>query len=491
MSFRFARFAIVAAYLLALNADSSSPLPQGWTVHSSEGVAYYYNQNTGVTQWEKPTIPNQGYSSYQLTGSQRGFNQGATGGTTASNSYQNQGGYTLHNPIKHPQSRYHQQVKSASLKTDYDPRASTETSNPNIAFIQSQHHTSQTLQKDKKIPLESNNDNTILQNYLAGEENQDMKVEASNYDNISSNHNVTVNENEIIDEHFDDNIILSYASTGDISPQYQTAVNIISKNAFNSEAHIFITKLKDADKKIDELNNIIDVLEDEKMKLLNLIKSSDEVNNNITLVSISAVTNATDVRTAAQLNLTNQIDTMEQELEIYLNQSEEFKGAKKRLETDLIVEKEKSENSKVTLIELKSNYTINNDELNRNEEKLKDQEKELFNVYKLLGQLEEDLKNIAEPSLRRLRKQSIFKRILIKAFPVWIGSKSNGKNVRRATGRNVAKLASDEMTVSMNNTIEDLRLNLKKMSNLFNEKEIIIGEISERLAEHIDEDEKR
>lgn len=37
---------------------SSSGLPSGWSAHQSDGTTYYFNENTGKSQWHKPTTIN-------------------------------------------------------------------------------------------------------------------------------------------------------------------------------------------------------------------------------------------------------------------------------------------------------------------------------------------------------------------------------------------------------------------------------------------------
>ena len=508
MSFRFTRFAILTAYLLALNVDSSNFLPQGWTAHSSEGVPYYYNQNTGVTQWEKPVIPNQGYSNHQPTSNQGGYNKGATGSTTASNAYHNQRIDTTQYSSQQKQLHNQQQHRSTSISTTQTSAGSTGIHNTSTEFTQGRHNSSQTQQNVKISPSQSRDEDARNKEATRVDSNENQMESTMIYNHDRINNSGRAINNLYTDEKLKSEITQSDVRINNINSKIigsddginAAAVNNVglhvpgntnTNSVRSSETQIFITQLKDADQKIDELNDIIDVLEIEKADLENLIKVGQEIQNNITLISVAAVRNASDVHAASQLQLTNQLTALELELEALTDELKLLKTAQAKIESDLVFEKEKNVKSSEILSDLQSNFTIKNDELQENENRLKDQEKELCNVYKELGQLEEDFKNIAEPSLRRLRRPSLFKRILLKAFPVWIGGKGSVKNVRRAKGKIAAVTASEESFIAMNKTIKDLRVSLKEMSVALGDKEVTIAEISEKLAEHIDEDEIR
>jgi hypothetical protein len=44
----------ILSSIAVFTANGSDFLPSGWVMYSSEGKSYYYNQQTGVTQWERP-----------------------------------------------------------------------------------------------------------------------------------------------------------------------------------------------------------------------------------------------------------------------------------------------------------------------------------------------------------------------------------------------------------------------------------------------------
>jgi hypothetical protein len=51
---RIAVFIYILSSIAIFTANGSDFLPSGWVMYSSEGKSYYYNQQTGVTQWERP-----------------------------------------------------------------------------------------------------------------------------------------------------------------------------------------------------------------------------------------------------------------------------------------------------------------------------------------------------------------------------------------------------------------------------------------------------
>ena len=509
MSFRSARFAILAACLLTLNVDSSNFLPQGWTAHSSEGVPYYYNQNTGITQWEKPVLPSQGYSNYQPSSDQRGFNKGASGSTTTSKTYHNQRVDTTRYSSQQSQPHNQQNYGSGSVSINHNSAVSAGIPNTSTEFTQGRHNSSQTQQNVNISQLQSDEEDAVTVKQPSLVDSKENGVESTIiYNNDRINNSGSASNNLNTDEQLkreitSSNVMINSTNSSIMMGDYdsnaasinnrgqQIPANENANSVRSSEIQTFITQLKDADQKIDELNDVIDVLENEKFELQNLIEICEEIQRNITLISVAAVRNASEVHSASQLQLTNQLTAVELELEILADELELLKTAQSKLESNLIFEKEKNVKSSEILIDLQSNFTIKNEELQEKEERSKDQEKELSNVYKELAQLEEDFKNIAEPSLRRSRRPSFFKRILLQAFPVWIGGKGSVKNVRRAKGKIAAVTASEESLVAINNTIKDLRVSLKEMSVALGEKDVTIEEISEKLAEHIDEDKKR
>jgi hypothetical protein len=51
---RIALFVFILSSYAIFTVHGSDFLPTGWVMYSSEGKSYYYNQQTGVTQWERP-----------------------------------------------------------------------------------------------------------------------------------------------------------------------------------------------------------------------------------------------------------------------------------------------------------------------------------------------------------------------------------------------------------------------------------------------------
>lgn len=151
-------------------------------------------------------------------------------------------------------------------------------------------------------------------------------------------------------------------------------------------------ELKGADKRIDDLNNMIDALENEKETLS------------------TRLTNETALRLSIEANYT---DINNKYIEIQLANTDTINKLK---ELTLSIEKEIEEKDKIT-VELalwQSKFGNDTELLNTPTDMrlrkvikaLKDKNKELMDAYEEIGKLEADLQNVAGTSIRRLRRPS-------------------------------------------------------------------------------------
>jgi hypothetical protein len=252
-----------------------------------------------------------------------------------------------------------------------------------------------------------------------------------------------------------------------------------------------VIQLKEADKQIDELNKMIDDLEAERDELKGRLDGEIEEKS-----KLQASYNAS---LETQTELSDKIDSLEDQL-ASLNEQLSAAESDKQAAEDLLEElKTKSAGDTAELKELHANFTTQGVELQEAKMKLQEQEKELADAYKEIGTLEQDLKNVAEPSLKRLKQPSFFSRMMeaMNPFHSWStsGGKSsiaaNSKHSRRAKGRAAAAEALADSLSSMNRTILDLRENLTAMATALESKEELIEELSGQLEEYQEEAEKR
>ena len=266
-----------------------------------------------------------------------------------------------------------------------------------------------------------------------------------------------------------------------------------SNDTTKSSSHTqrLISELKEADRQINDLNEMIDELEAEKVVLLELVKSGEDTIANATISLEAATLLQEEANAESKGQLAVRVESLLTELESRQTELDLLREEKQDLERDLELLRVSSTTALTALAELQSNFTLQKEDLRVRKSLLAVQDKELADAYKEIGQLEEDFKNVAEPSLRRLRQPSFFSRMLESAFPVWAGGKGSGKNSRRVKGRGAAATAAIENALAMNRTVESLRENLTAMAAALEGKEVAIEELSEQLAERVEEAEKR
>lgn len=404
---RLIRIVAYAVFLIACTTYSSDFLPHGWSTHYSNGVAYYYNQKTGVTQWERPVVN------------------------------------TLPSPL-HQQTRpLHEQNMSPQHKVSVNPHH--------------QHNPHQTAGLNRQQDAIS-----------SGNNHRPNNVDHLTRETISSSSLRSRNDS---------------VQGGNLTrPDSSTQL---------SDVQLFISKLRFADEQIDGLNVIIDDLEEERMQLLLRKQLNDDKMANLTSAAAVLELAALQEYSVVHDALFAQIKAVEASLNRHSQELENLQSANSDLERDITSVKETINVTSSTISELISNVTIGERILKENRDILSQQDRELADEYKNIGLLEEDMRNVAGSSLKRLRQPSFFGRVLESTFPVWAGGKGSLKSGRRAKGREAAALAAVEAARELNATVEHIRNNLTVMATNIVSREIAIDELSEQLEERIDEASKR
>ena len=471
-SYRSIKFAFVAASLLAFKAYSSDFMPQGWTTHSSNGVAYYYNRNTGITQWEKPVA---GTNSHHYTE--------AIASSKSTESL---------NPILQHASQNDQRSTIEILKSAQNTTLSSIEASAIPQIIDPNRHSTKECIDDTHI-----NEFTAPNELHLNQTGNKSAGETSNSANLK--------ETSISPEigcitphgppHENVTVGVSDLASGDVGKGHTTDLKNGIAPTVETSNHLdslpYVTKLREADLIIDQLNEKIDCLEEEKAKLLLQISDIDEARANYTLSVEAAVLSTAEEHSSSITEQESRISALEKSLKDLNEELEALRADKTNLEEELSLIASTTNVTSSFHVELKANYSLQVTELKSSRELLTQQEKELADAYKEIGQLEEDMRNVAGPSLRRLRQPSIFSRILGRMFPVWVGGKGSLKSGRRAKGRAAALSAALETAQAMNRTVESLRENLTAMASLLDSKETAIEELSEQLAEGIEEADKR
>lgn len=407
---RLIRLVAYSVFLIACTTYSSDFLPHGWSTHYSNGVAYYYNQKTGVTQWEKPVVSSQSRPLPQQTRPLQAHNM-----------------RPAHSVSLNP----HQQQKL--------------------------NHTAQQNRQEHAITSRSAHGQNVPNDFT-----EDIVSSPS----LRSSHDSTTT-----------------ARGGNLTRPESTAVL--------SDVQQFISKLRDADKEIDDLNLVIDDLEEEKAQLLLRKQLNDGAMANLTSAADVLKLVALQEYSVIHSALLVQIRTLESYLDKHSQELENLRSSNSDLERNIVSVRETINVTTSTISEFLSNITGGESLLKSNRDKLTQQDKELADEYKNIGQLEEDMRNVAGPSLKRLRQPSFFGRVLESAFPVWTGGKGSLKSSRRAKGREAAALAAVEAAKELNATVEHIRNNLTVMAATIASREVAIEELSEHLEERIDEASKR
>jgi len=240
-----------------------------------------------------------------------------------------------------------------------------------------------------------------------------------------------------------------------------TDVKVTSSRLFN--------ELKGADKRIDDLNNMIDSLENDKETLTAML-------GNETTLRLSIEANYTDITTkyndmqAANIDINNKL----KELTLSLEREVEEKD---KLAVDLELWQSKFGNDTELL------DTPTDMRLRKVIKALKDKNKELMDAYEEIGKLEADLHNVAGSSIRRLRRPSFFGKL-------W-GYSWNPLRGSLGLFNSDSKDRNNDMIYTMNRTIHGLHENLTALNNALESKDDIIQELSEQLEEYEEEADKR
>ena len=473
-----AKAAFAFCILIALTVRSSDFLPSGWTAYSSQGKTYYFNQRTGVSQWEKPVATqsnNPQLNNPQLNSQpQRGqeMQQKPGGNYNDRTGYQQPNNAAPYQQSGAAQQQPYQQNQQNQQKqrTDF-PGAGAQSDNYNHG------HSS-----------------TVLNAYKP---NVQTQQHSSAVDNANATSTPSVVAPIVVDKHDGSGVTESLVSSPISSLNNDTiAADIVHEHTnssvrASSDTQRLITELREADRQIDDLNEMIDELEAEKVTLLNKVKAGEEALANVT-ESLQAAAEQQGMEMEKSIEeMTVRIDELQSELENKQKELVSLESVKDSLGADLIKLQDAAKTTAVTMKEIQLNITQQAELLKVSKKRAVEQEKELSDAYKEIGQLEEDMKNVAQPSLKRLRQPSFFTRILESAFPVWVGGKGNSKNARRVKGRGAAATAAAENMLAMNRSLENMRENLTAMAAALEGKEVAIEELSEQLAERVEEVEKR
>ena len=451
MPMRSINVAFIAAFLLVFKAQSSDFLPHGWTEHSSNGVAYYHNQRTGITQWEKPVVHTQTVPHSHVTRPSAEYNLQPS---TAS-------------PRKLADQRIigSPQLQQLSAVDTHDNKNVFVTPNSGTSHIDNATIASRPLGNSQATPIISVNEENESATKAGAECIPSVTTESrklsANHDNVQSN----------LHDH-----------------------KIAKSSACDRESFVvedYNAKLLIAEREIDDLNSAINGLEVTKAKLLIQTLSNEESIVNITVAANATAMSKVREDSITHSELAGQIEVLKSSLKDKNGELAILQASKKSVEAELVSIKAKASTTEETILELQSNFTTGGEELKASRELLAQQERELADAYKEIGQLEEDMRSVAGPSLKRLRQPSFFARILVSAFPVWVGGKGSVKSGRRAKGRAAAALAVAETAAAMNMTVESLRENLTAMASALTSKETIIEELSEQLVERTEEADMR
>ena len=229
-------------------------------------------------------------------------------------------------------------------------------------------------------------------------------------------------------------------------------------------------ELKGADKRIDDLNNMIDTLENEKDTLNTKL-------SNETALRLSIEANYTDIANKYnEIQLAN-TDTINKLKELTISIEKEIEE-KEKIAVELALWQSKYGNDTDLL------DTPTDMRLRKVIKALKDKNKELMDAYEEIGKLEADLQNVAGSSVRRLRRPSFFGKL-------WGYSWNPLKASMGLFNSHDSKDKNNDIIYTMNRTIHVLHDNLTAMSNVIESKDDIIQELSEQLEEYEEEADKR
>lgn len=472
-------FVTVFAFFIALTAKSAEFLPQGWTAHSSNGQTYYYNQKSGASQWEKP-ISTQNVN--QQGSSQTYRNQGIPSSSIDSRRNEAVHQQSTKGNAQYPLHTNQQQYLGAAKFTgNPGPKMHRpQTTSGHGAIMQKNH--SATAATDSESPRKG--DSIPLASMTSGGTTENQIVSAAQTGTKHPAHN---DDQTISKESFFQNTSTNVMPDGNIASQ-QRFTNTVT---VHPDTQRVVSELREAERRIDDLKHIIDELEIEKLELTERVKLGEIAVLNLTNECSAAAVLMEQSSLQLQEELNSQMVIIQTELDSKNAELETIKSEKESLDIDLVQIKKDAASAQLDLSGLKSNSTIMVEDLRVSRIRITEQEKELAEAYKEIGQLIEDMKNVAEPSLRRLRKPSFFSRLYESAFPVWSGKVS--PKVKKGKSKQTAAVASvtADTLMSLNKTAISLRENITAISAALEGKEEIIEELSVQLAERAEEAEKR
>jgi predicted nucleic acid-binding Zn-ribbon protein len=481
-------FVTVFAFFITLTARSAEFLPQGWTAHSSNGQTYYYNQKSGTSQWEKPILSqnvnqqgssqahrNQGIPSSSMDSRrQETVYQQSTTGNAQYLSQEVQQQYALHTN----QQQYSGAAKFAGNPGPKMQRPQT-TSGYGATMQQNSSATvttdSDSLRKGDSAPLASLNLGATTENPTATAVQTDTK------------HPADYDFSTISKESFVPNASATITSDG-YKASEPKLVDIVTVHPDTQRVE---SELREAERKIDDLKMMIDGLEIEKLELTERVKLGEIAVLNLTSECSAAATLMEQSSLQLQEELNSQMMIIQSELDKKNEELENLKTEKESLDSDLVQVKEQAASAQLDLFGLKSNSTKMVEDLKISRIRISEQEKELADAYKEIGHLMEDMKNVAEPTMRRLRQPSFFSRLLQSAFPVWSGKVSPKVKKGKSKPTVAVVSATSDTLMSLNKTAISLRENITAIAAALEGKEEIIAELSAQLAERADEAEKR
>jgi hypothetical protein len=131
-----------------------------------------------------------------------------------------------------------------------------------------------------KLPEKLNNQQSMMNNQTDKNSNSSLNT----INNMTSNKLYTSEQSDLLKNS-------SMPSVNKIDNEINGATQTTKHTSHTpspntgTETQTLITELKDADKQIDELNDMIDGLEDEKTNLLELVRLTKEINSNMSLTA--------------------------------------------------------------------------------------------------------------------------------------------------------------------------------------------------------------
>lgn len=464
--------AYVIALFFAVAIRGAEFLPYGWSAHVSNGQTYYYNQKTGISQWELP-VPSKVINSAvdsQGKGNQAFFSTGGDSRTVSSMNQRASSGSTQHDvPSTHQQHLQQGPRDSNQAAQQHSPIGATD-----IRYVKQQNGLNTTENQDRSnVPIQSDATNVVLTGQPL---NSSVSMrDGSNTAKVvpsSAMHNASATKSAVDGVH----------DKGFLHSTNDTPVARSNKRSLELE-------LLEAENQVADLKLIISELGIEKIELLEKLKVGEQALLNFTSISTAATFQEKEVNEKQKADLKSQISSLESRLDIVNSDLEEVREISSRLTAELAELEIISSATKFELLQLKPNFTMQVDELRLSQSRIVEQEKELVEARKEIEQLGEDLRNVAEPRMRQLRQPSFFSRMLQSAFPIWT-SKSNAKQ-KKGKNKNTPVNEHAETMISLNRTIDTLRENLTAMAAALEGKEEVILELTEQLAERIEEAEKR